>query len=196
MGEAVTPAWLRPTRRAIDWTPLTLITAALLVTAAILGSRGLEVPDVISHLAVAGLAAAAVLGLGDNTRPLLDALPTRAIARLGHRALLLTGATVLAAGVLVTTERLLDLSPTTEPGRAAALLALAALGTAVYAATHRMIDHAHEVSAAAILLLVAGSSLTTKVIPDTIRLAWLRDPWPVVSIAMVVILASTTRRSA
>ena len=192
----VVPAWLPPTRRAIDWIPLRLITAALLATATVMGWRTIEVPAVIQHLAVAGLAAAGVLGLGDPARPLLQALPTGAMARLAHRAVLLVGATALAAAVLVGGERVLTLSPTAEPGLAAALMALAAIGTAVHATCSPVTDHADEAASGAILLWVAAAALPVPFVPDPLRTAWLTHPWPVTAAAAFVTIGATTRRCA
>ena len=192
----VVPAWLRPTRRAVDWAPLTLITGALLATATILGWRRVEVPALVQYLAVAGLAAAAVLGLGDPARPLLQAQPTPPIARFSHRAVLLVGATALAAGVLVAAERLLALSPTSEPELAAALLALAAIGTAVHALGNPIVDHANEAAAGSILLCVAAVALPTELVPESVRMAWLHHPWMVTAAAAAITIAATTHRSA
>ena len=192
----VVPAWLRPTRRAIDWAPLTLITGALLATATVLGWRRIEVPALIQYLAVAGLAAAAVLGLGDPARPLLQALPTPPIVRFSHRAVLLVGASALAAAVLVAAERLLALSPTSEPELAAALVALAAIGTAVHAVGNPIVDHANEAAAGSILLWVAAVALPTELVPESVRMAWLHHPWPVTAAAAAITIGATTHRSA
>lgn len=188
--------WLRPTRRAIDWTPLTLVTAAILATSVILGWRTIEVPALVQTLGAAGLAAAAVLGLGDPARPLLQALPTATITRLTHRAALLVGATTLAVVTIVIGERLLALSPTAEPNLAAALIALAATGTAVHHTISPTIDHANEAAAGVILLWVAAAAVPVAVLPEVVRVAWLDQPWIVTAAAAVVTLVATTRRSA
>ena len=192
----VVPRWVTPTRRAIDWAPLTLITAALLATATLLGWRTIEVPAVVQYLAVAGLGAAAVLGLGDPARPLLQALPTPPLTRLAHRAVLLVGATALAASVVVAGERLLGLSPTADAELAVALIALAAVGTAVHAALGPIIDHANEAAAGSILLWVGVAGLAIAFIPDAVAMAWLNHPWQVSAISAVVIVGVTNRRSA
>lgn len=189
------PAWLRPTCRAIEWTPLTLLTAAILVTSIIFGWRTIEVPALIQHLAVAGLAAAAVLGLGDPARPLLQAVPTPPIARLTHRVTLLAGATTLAVAAVVASERVLAISPTAEPALAASLLALAAIGVAVHASVSPVSDHANE-AAAAVVLCVAAAALPLAFIADPVRMAWLHNPWPVTAAGVAITVGATTRRSA
>ncbi|MFN0029032.1 MAG: hypothetical protein ACKV2O_17880 [Acidimicrobiales bacterium] len=190
------PAWLAPTRRAIDWTPLAVITGALLATATLLGWRQLEVPELLQYLAVAGLASAAVLGLADPARPLLQALPTTPITRLSHRGMLLVGATALAAGALLSAERLLDLTPTAAPQLAPALMALAALGTAVHTVAAPLTDHPHEAAAGSIMLCIVASALPLDFLPDTLRMAWLHHPWPFTAAATIVILTRITKPGA
>ncbi|CAN5829787.1 hypothetical protein BH24ACT5_BH24ACT5_03290 [soil metagenome] len=196
IGGRGAPAWLRPTRRAVDWTPLTLITAALLTTTAVLRWRTTNVPVVVEVLAVAGLGAAAVLGLGDPARPLLQALPTPPIVRLAHRGALIAGATTLAAAVIVATQHLLELRPAAEPELAAAVVALIATGTAVQATASPTIDHAHEAAAGSILLWAATAALPIALVPDALRMAWLEHPWLVTATAAALTVAATSRRSA
>lgn len=178
------PVWLRPTRRAIDWTPLTLVTAALLATSIIVGWRMIAVPAFIQQVGVAGLAAAAVLGLADPARPLLQALPTRPIVRLTRRVTLLAGGTALALAALVACQRVLSL--TVQPALAAAVMALGATGVAVHTALSPASDHAHETAAATILLWVAAASLPIPVLPDPVRTAWLHHPWMVTAAAAAI----------
>ncbi len=192
----VGPAWLAPTRRAIDWTPLAVITGALLATAALLGWRQIEVPVLLHYLAVAGLASAAVLGLADPARPLLQALPTTPITRLSHRGILLVGATAVVVGALLSAERLLGLTPTAAPQLAPALVALAAFGTAVHTLAAPLTDHPHEAAASSILLCIVVSALPLDVLPDTLRMAWLHYPWPFTAAATIVILTRITKPSA
>ena len=191
----VGPAWLAPTRRAIDWTPLAVITGALLATTTLLGWRQIHVPILIHYLAIAGLASAAVLGLGDPARPLLQALPTAPITRLSHRWVLLVGATAAVVGTLLSAERLLGVTPTAAPQLAPALVALAALGTAVHTVAAPLTDHPHETAASSILLCIVVSALPLD-LPDTLRMAWLHHPWPVTAASIAVILAATTKSSA
>jgi hypothetical protein len=190
------PVWLRPTRRAIDWTPLALVTTAVLATSIILGWRTIEVPAVIQRAGVAGLAAAAVLGLGDPARALLQAVPTPPITRLTQRVTLLASATAVAVAAIVICERVLALSPTVEPKLAAALIALAAIGVAVHAALSRTIDHANDAAAATILLWVAAAFLPSALLPDLARMAWLHHPWIVTTAAAAVTAAATRHRAA
>jgi len=172
-----------------------LIVGALLVTAVFLGWRSIEVPPFLHYSAVAGLAAAAVLGLHDPARPLLQALPTPPIVRLAHRAVLLVGATTASVAILLAAERLLALSPTSEPELAAALVALTVSGAAIHAAADPIIDRASEAAAMAILLWVAAAAAPTA-LPVSMSTAWLNHPWPVVAIAGAVMLIATTHRSA
>ena len=192
---SVTPAWLAPTRRAIDWTPLALIAAALLATAAFLGWRTIDVPGVIQHMAVAALSVAAVLGLADPARPLLQALPTSPLTRLARRVVLLIGATTFVTAVLVVAEHLLAVTPTAEPELAAALFALATVGTAVHAVCDPISEHANEIAAGSILLWVSAMSLPVAFIPDTVHTAWLHHPWPIAATATVVIVCATRWRA-
>lgn len=198
----VVPAWLHPTVRAINWTPLALITAALSATVVTLGWRHIEVPSLITHLGVAGLAAAAVLGLDDPARPLLQALPTRPIAQLAHRAVLLVAATALAAAgcvvvaIAVTGDRFVD-SRSTDPELAAALMALAASGTAVRAILGTRLEQAEEAAAGSILLWVGGAVVVPDAwVPEPLRLAWLDHPLLVTAVAVLVVIVATCRRGA
>lgn len=190
------PAWLRPTRRAIEWTSLTFITAAILVASTILGWRAIEVPLFIRSMGVAGLAAAAVLGLGDPARPLLEALPTPPIARLGHRVSLLAGATAMAAAVIVASARLFGFSPTPEADLAGALIALTAIGIAVHAILSATVDHANEAAAGVILLWVVAGALPVASLADPVAMAWLNHPSIVIAIAATVTLGVTQHSQA
>lgn len=190
------PAWVRPTHRAIDWTPLTLITSAILIASIILGWRTIEVPALIQDLGVAGLAAAVVISLGDPARALLQALPTSPIARLTHRVALLAGATTLAVAAIVAAEHLLALSPTAEPELATALIALAAIGIAVYATISPIVDRANEAAAGVILLWVAAAALPVAFLADPVRMAWLHHPWIVTAAAAALTLGATRHPSA
>jgi hypothetical protein len=186
-------AWLRPTRRAIEWTPLALVTAAILVTSSIFGWRAVEVPLIIRFLGVAGLAAAAVLGLGDTARALLQALPTPPLTRLGHRVLLLAGATALAVTAIGASGRLLGSSPTAEPELAGALIALAAVGIAVHSSLSSTVDHAEEAAAGVILLWVAAAALPLTSLAVPVSMAWLHRPSIVTAAAGAVTLFATRR---
>jgi hypothetical protein len=190
------PVWLRPTRRAINWTPLALITVSLLTTSIVLGWRMIEVPGLIQQVGVAGLAAAVALGLGDPARQLLQAVPTRPIVRLTRRVALLAGATALVVAAIAVGERVVGLSPTAEPELAAALVALAAIGLTVHAALSPTTDHANEAAAGAILLWVAAAFLPIALLPDPVRIAWLHHPWIVTTAAAAVTLGATTHPSA
>jgi hypothetical protein len=193
---AARPVWLRPTRRAIDWTPLALITAALLTTSIIFGWRMIEVPAFVQLVGVTGLAAAVAIALEDPARPLLQAVPTRPIVRLTRRVALLAGATTLAVAAIAVCERVVGLSPTAELEHAAALVALAAFGMSVYAALSPTIDHANEAAAGTILLWVAAAFLPIALPPDPVRMAWLHHPWIVTAAAAAVTVRATTHRAA
>lgn len=190
------PVWLRPTRRAIDWTPLALVTAALLATSIILGWRMVEAPLVIERVSVAGLASAAVLGLADPARALLQAVPTSPRTRLARRLALLAGGTMLAVAAIVACERVVGLSPTAERELAAALIALVAIGIAVHAALSPTIDGASEAAAGTIVLWVAAAFLPVPLVPDAVRAAWLHYPWIVTTAAAAVAISATRHRSA
>lgn len=190
-------AWLRPTRRAIDWTPLIVIAAAQLAVGTVLGWRYGEVPGLVQHLAAAGLAASVVLSLHDPARPLLQALPTPLLVRLSHRVVLLLGATAATTAVLVVIVNLQASSPAVQPGLPAALIALIAFGIAVHAAAGPVIDHASELAASAVLLWVGTAvAIPAELVPDAVRFAWLEHPWPTTAAAMGVTLLATTHRSA
>lgn len=189
------PAWLRPTRRAIEWAPLALVAAALLVASSSMRGPAIEVPPIIRFLGVASLAAAAVLGLGDTARALLEALPTPPLARLGHRVALLASATALVVAALGTSVRLLRLSPTAGPELAGALVALAASGIALHSTLSPRLDRAEEAAAGGILLWVAAAALPLPSFAIPVSMAWVQRPGIVTAVAVAVTLLGTRRRA-
>jgi hypothetical protein len=66
----------------------------------------------------------------------------------------------------------------------------------VYALCNPSVEHANEIAAGSILVWVASPSLPFVFIPDAVRMAWLRHPWPVTATAMAVIVYAMTRRAA
>lgn len=185
-------AWLHPTRRAIDWTSLSLVTVALVGTQVLLAGRDGDVPDLIHYLAVGAVAAGTVLGLDDPAQPLLEAAPTSFPTRLVHRLIVLTGGVTLVVAVLAGTERLLGIRPAAGPGLAATLIALVAFGVAVHAISTPVIEHASEAAAAATLFwVIAALVVPPELVPQVVGRAWLDHPWPVAALATAATVAVT-----
>ena len=188
--------WVRPTVRAIDWTPLFLVTGTTLAAEGVIGWTGIDPPAFVLYTGLGGLAASAVLGLGDPAQSLLQPLPATTFMRLLHRTALLSASTAFSVCAIVITAKLLDLSPHLGPDLSASLVALAAVGVAVHAIAGAVSHRRHEIAATTILLWVAAAAMPLPAALDVVRLAWLDRPGWVALVAVATTIGGTRRRSA
>jgi len=157
------------------------------------GWRDVEMPAIVRHAGVAGLAAAMLLGLDDPARPLLTALPTQSLERLLHRVVVLATAAGLVGTLLAVASWGVELSPSATSAEAAALVALLATGLAVFAVTAPRVDRAAEVAAVSVVLWVGAGVVPRFGLPAGMVIGWLEHPWPVAACASMVAVGVTHR---
>ncbi len=189
------PAWLWPTARAVDLSPLATVTVVLAIVTVSFGWRDVEMPAIVRHAGVAGLAAAMLLGLDDPARPLVDALPTQALERLLHRVVVLATAAGLVGTLLAVASWGVELSPSATSAEVAALVALLATGLAVFAVTAPRVDRAAEVAAMFVVLWVGAAVVPRCGLPAGLVIGWLEHPWPVAACASMVAVGVTHRET-
>jgi hypothetical protein len=180
------PAWLWPTARAVELWPLATVTVVLGIVIVSFGWREVEMPAIVRHAAVAGLAAAMLLGLDDPARPLMNALPTQALERLLHRVVVLAVAAGIVGTLFAAASWRVDLSPSATSAEAATLVALLATGLAVFAVTAPRVDRAAEVAALSVVLWVGAAVVPRFGLPGGLVTGWLEHPWPVAACASMV----------
>lgn len=167
---------LRPTARAMPWSPVLAVGATGLLAAGMTGALS-ERPSALPLVVAGALAAAAVATLRDPADELLRPLPTTVTARRMLRAVLVT----LLAGPATAGVAIL----TPGPGAAAATVALVLTGLAVAAwlPPHRVLT----ASAVPACWVMAGLALHDRLglVGDTAGW-WSTHPWPV---ALAAVLA-------
>jgi hypothetical protein len=121
--------WIRPTARTISWAPLIAV-AACLAAFALLPAYDGVLPDSMTGIAAAAVAAAVVAGTYDPAAALLSASPTPVIVRLARRLLFLLP-TGLGVWMLTVGGTLFGLLALTVVGLAVSVKAGVPLGAAV-----------------------------------------------------------------
>jgi hypothetical protein len=170
-----------PTARTIRWWPLALVVVA--VTGLVLVARSADRPaGAVLLLGAAALASLVVTALRDEAAATLEALPVSTARRSALRL------TLMGAPVLLAWWSLLEVADATRPGTAS-LLVLATCGVAV--ALHGASRWSVLAGAAVPVLwfavdrVVGGRGVLGEV------LGWWRtDPWPVLLVALLVLLAA------
>lgn len=174
-----------PTAKATAWTPLIALSVGLLLVAGLFRLRDTPSETVVV-MGAAGLAAALVLALRDPADALLAPLP---VSRLTRRLLRLALVTVAAAPVWLAITLLL-------PGGERALAPLAAL-TLCGVAVATWLPVGRDVLPAAALPLVWATAAEllggrSGVVGDAADL-WVRHPWPVAFVAVVLVVLGRHR---
>ena len=176
---------VRPTARAIAWTPVLAVSAGLLSIAALLRLADRPV-DIVLGLGAAATASALVFALDDPAARLLAPLPTSAMTRRLLRIALVT-AVALPSWLLVATIL---------PGDGLGLLPLLALtSTGVAAATWLRPDRSVAPAASVPLLWVATGQLlggTLGLLGDAATL-WRTHPAYVAVVALALVIAGRHR---
>ena len=170
---------------------------ALIVLGAILRARDQDAPKSLGELACGPLAAAATLAIADRARALLQPVPTSARIRLARRVAIVVPVIALAVAALLGADRIVyshsAITPTVPP-----LVALITAAVAVHAAlSRRFSEHSSEAAATfAALWPVSAAMIPARVVPETITMAWLIHPWPVIAAGIAVTFWATSGVSA
>ena len=176
---------VRPTARAIAWTPVLGLAVGLLAVAGLF-RLGDESSDAVLGMGAGALSAALVLSWRDAAAGLLAPVPVsrfaRRLLRLGLVALVAVPVGLLVATVLPGDDRMV-----------APLLALTGTGVAV--ATWLPVERDVTLAAAVPLVWVCLAEMVgglTGPVGDAATL-WRTDPWPVLALALVVLVAGRRR---
>ena len=186
--------WLTPTRRAIRWAPLTVMTSASAATLTLvrLADRPLQGNLLVCVTAMVVLGA--LCGLHDPGRDFVQAMPRSAAQRLAHRlAVLVPTSAIALLAVRLIAERWFTLLPP-SPG----WLALTAFGAAGVATTtvlvRRIGSRGADVAVSVMLAWLAFGVLLLELdVPLGLALPWWRWPALVGGLAVVVTWIATTR---
>jgi hypothetical protein len=192
MGERL-PNWVAPTRRAVPWTPLAAATVSLVVVACVARVGTARAPLELLNLACGAFVAAIAFALDDTAHALVQPLPVSARSRLAHRMVLLLPVSAIAGGFLLIVGRLVfDEVPSQRPPFAApAALLGAAIAMRVWWSRRRP-DHAAEAGAAVAIGWPAFRAVVpADLFPDWMTSAWIIHPWPVLGVAITLIVIGT-----
>lgn len=184
------PHWVAPTWRAVSWTPLAAATVSLAAVAGVARFGTTQVPAELVVVACGAIVAAIAFALDDAAHTVVQPLPASARRRLAHRLALLVPVAASAGGLLVVVGRLVfdDAPPPLPPLAAPVALLGVVVATKVWWSRRRP-DHAAEAGAAvAIGWPVAGTLLPPGLVPEAITNAWIIHPWPVLAVAIPLIV--------
>ncbi len=186
--------WLTPTRRAVRWAPLAVMTAASTATLALLRLADRPLRGQLLLCLPAMIVLGALCGLHDPGRDFVQAMPLSAARRLAHRLTVLVPVGVISLlAVRQLAGHLFTVLPPSPGWRAFGAFGAAGVATTTVL-VRRIGPRAAEVAVSVMLAWLAfGVVLVELDVPLGLALPWWRWPALVGGVAVVVTWLATAR---